>query len=167
MARHLLFFGKFFSLPVLFLFFLCGPDVIRKQSAADAFKKISIAPRTSSTSYVKNLFPSAFEPRDNLLGRSDEAERSREIIRCAQRKNAQRNAAIDKAESNLSNRPVTAGGKHQVGRFLESFLEARFFRRLISGMMSSFGQCCHQLSLAMFCIASLRIVYQRDSHPVS
>jgi hypothetical protein len=47
MARHLLFFGKFFRFSVLFLFFLCGADVIRKQSAAHAFKKISFAPRTS------------------------------------------------------------------------------------------------------------------------
>jgi hypothetical protein len=47
MARHLLFLGKFFSLAVLFLFFLCSPDVIRKQAAAGAFKKISIAPRAS------------------------------------------------------------------------------------------------------------------------
>src|ERR1044072_5483606 len=100
MACHLLFFGKFFSFPVLFRFFLCSPDVIRKQSAADAFKKISFAPWTSRESHVENLFLSAFESRDDFLGRSDKPKRARQIIGCAQRKNAQRNAAIDKAKSN-------------------------------------------------------------------
>src|SRR4029077_926550 len=139
MARHLLFFGKFFSFPVPFLFFLCSPDIIRKQAAADAFKKISIAPRTSSKSYVKDLLLAAFEPRDDFLGRNDEPERPCEIVGCTQRKDTQRNAAIDKAESDLSNRPVPAGGKHKVSRLLERFFEAGFFRRLISGVMPGFS----------------------------
>src|SRR4029453_3598203 len=109
----------------------------------------------------------AFEPCDDFLGRSDEPERSRKVIRSTQRKNTQRNAAIDKAECNLCSCPVTAGGKHEVGRLLESLLKARFFRGLVSSVMSSFGQCCHQLFFAMFRIASLWIVYQCDSHPLS
>src|SRR5438105_8642727 len=167
MARHLLFFGKFFRFPVLFLFFLCGADVIRKQSSADAFKKISFAPWTSRQSHVKELFLSAFESSDDFLGRSDEPERSRKVIRSTQRKNTQRNTAIDEAEGNLCNGPVTAGGKHQVGRLLESFFETRFFCGLVSGVMSSLGQGCHQLFFAMFRIASLWVVYQCDSHPLS
>src|SRR4029078_4655839 len=139
MACHLLFFGKFFSLPVLFLFFLCSPDVICEQAAADAFKKMSFAPRANGKYHVKDLFLSPFESRDDFLGRSDKPERSREVIRCAQRKNAQRNAAIDKAESNLSNRPVTAGGEHQVSRLLERFFEAGVFRGLIGGVMPGFS----------------------------
>src|SRR4029453_3085970 len=143
MARHLLFFGKFFRFPVRFLFFLCGPNVIRKQSAADTFKKISIAPRASRKSHVKNLFLSAFESRDDFLGRNDEPKRSREIIRRAERKNTQRNSAIDKTESNLSNRPVTAGGKHQVSRLLERFFKAGVFRGFISWVVARFSERCH------------------------
>jgi hypothetical protein len=129
------------------------------KSAADAFKKISIAPRTSRESHVKNLFLSAFESRDDFLGRNDEPKRSREIIRRAQRKDTQRNAAIDKAESNLSNRPVTTGGKHQVSRLLERLFEAGLFRGLISCVVARFSERRHQLILTVSGVASFRIVY--------
>src|SRR5581483_2961644 len=122
MARHLLFFGKFFSFPVFLLFFLCGPDIIRKPPTADAFNKISFPPRPSRQSHVKDLFPSALESRDDFLGRSDEPKRTRQIVGCAQRKNAQRNASINEAKSNLCNCPVTPGGQNEIGRLLERFL---------------------------------------------
>ena len=94
--------------------------------------------RPTDQSQVPRQRPVSFRLRVSryFLGRNDEPERSREIIRCAQRKDTQRNAAIDKAESNLSNRPVTAGGKHQVSRLLERFFEAGFFRGLVSGVMA-------------------------------
>jgi hypothetical protein len=141
-------------------------NVICKQSSTGAFKKISITPRTTRKSHVKDPFSSAFEPRDDFLGGGDKAERSREVIGCTQRKNAQRNAAIDETESNLCNRPVTTGGKHQVSRLLERLLKAGFFRGLVSGVMSRFGQCRHQLLPTMLRVTSLGIVYQRDSHQV-
>src|SRR5438128_10068388 len=134
MARHLLFLGKSFSFPVLFLFFFCGTDVISKQSATNSFKKISFAPRTNRQSHVKDPFLSAFESRDDFLGRGDESQRSREIVGCAQGKGTQRNATIDETKSNFCDRAIPTGGEYQVCRLGESFLETGFFRGLVSGV---------------------------------
>src|SRR5215211_5196964 len=163
MARHLLFFGKLFNLPVLFRFLLCGLDVICKQSPACGFKKKSFAPRTSRKPHVKDLFLSTFEPRDDFLGRGDEAECPREIIGCAKRENAQWNAAIDKPASDLCSCAIPTGCQYEVAGLVESFLETAFFGGLISGVMPGLRERRHQLLLTVSGITSLGIVQDRKS----
>jgi hypothetical protein len=164
MPRHLLFFGKLLNLSVSFLLFFCGADVICKQSAACAFKKISFIPRTIGESNVKGAFLSAFEPGNNFLGRGDKAKGTRQIVGCPERENTQRNAAIDEPVGDLCSGPITAGSKYEIGGLLESFLETAVFCRLIGGVMPSFSQRRHQLLASMLGVASLWIMHQGDSH---
>src|SRR5205814_5279892 len=130
---------KLLSRFVLFFLFFRGLNVICKQAPACRFKKVAFTPGPRCKSDVKCPFLSAFESRNNFLRRSDEAERTSKIIRRAEREHAYGNAAVDEPRGNLCGSPVPAGGKHEVGLLLESFLEAGFFGRLISGVMSSFG----------------------------
>jgi hypothetical protein len=67
--RHLLFFRKLFG-------FLCFgfrvAKIVREQTAPDAFKKKSLAPRSTRDAYVKRAPFCAFEPGNDFFGRGDE-----------------------------------------------------------------------------------------------
>src|SRR5438093_5573856 len=161
MQRHFLFAGepfRFLRLP------LPGGNIIGQQAAPDAFKKIAFSPRSTRKTDIKGELFSAFESPDDFLWRGSKTETARQVIRCTKREYTQRNAAIDHPAANFSDRPVAACSKNEISGFLQSFFVIAFFGRLISGVMSGFGQRRHQLLFAVLGISGLRIVHQCDSH---
>jgi hypothetical protein len=99
-------------------------------------------------------------------GEATKPKGARQIVGRAERQNTQWNAAIDEPAGDLCSSPITAGSKHEIRGPLESFLETALFCRLIGGVMPGFSQRRHQLLPSMLSVASLRIMHQRDSHPV-
>jgi hypothetical protein len=69
---HFLFFGKLCRL-LSFAFRIA--QIIREKAAADAFKKIALAPRPSSDADIKRSPFLGFEPGNDFSGRADETIR--------------------------------------------------------------------------------------------
>ena len=84
-SSHLLLFGKLLNRFVLFFLFFRSLNVICKEASAGRFKEVAFTPRPIRKSDIKCPFPSAFESRNNFLGRSDEPERTSKVIRRAER----------------------------------------------------------------------------------
>src|SRR6266404_3830475 len=93
-SRHFLFLGNVFRFLALLVLLLRSLHIIRQQTRADAFKKMAFPPWASGHADVKGTLLSAFQSRDDFLRRSEEAQAARQIIRRAQRENAQGNTAI-------------------------------------------------------------------------
>src|SRR5206468_9207430 len=154
--------------PFRFLRFpLRGGNIIGQQAAPDAFKKVAFSPRSTGKTDVKRELFSAFESPNDFLWRGNETETSRQIIGRTKRENAQRNAAVDQSAANFADRTVAATSENEIGGFFQSFFVIALFGRLVSGVMSGFGQRRHQLLFAVLGIPGLRIMHQRDSHAYS
>lgn len=114
MSPHFLFFGKLFRLRG---FVFCIAKVIGKKAAPCTFEKITLAPWPSRKANIKRSPLPAFEAGNNFFRRCGETKTACQIIGRAQRKNAQRNTAIDEFTADLSDRTVSASDKQQVSRF--------------------------------------------------
>ncbi len=149
---------------VFFAFRFAAESMIGQQAAADAFKKKSLSPRSTGKTDVKRTLFSAFESPNDFLWRGNETETARQIIGRTKWKNTQRNAAVDQSGANFPDRTVSTCSENEIGGFSQSFFVIALFGRLISGVMSGFGQRRHQLLFAVLGISGLRIMHQCDSH---